>query len=66
METFISPRKLEEEVKKYKHKRFEDYMVLADEGKMTRALAITAFREELSYTGEQELTPPSPSFSEQL
>lgn len=46
-EQWKSPRKIEEEVRKYKHKRFEDYMVMADEGKLTRALAITAFIEEL-------------------
>ena len=53
-EEWKSPRKVEEEVREYKHKRFEDYMVMADEGKLTRALAITAFREELEHVEEAE------------
>ena len=48
-EQWKSPRKIEEEVREYKHKRFEDYMVMADEGKLPRALAITAFAEELEH-----------------
>lgn len=55
MEDWKSPRKVEEEVREYKHKRFEDYMVLADEGKLPRALAITAFREELEHCEEASL-----------
>ena len=51
-EQWKSPRKIEEEVREYKHKRFEDYMVMADEGKIPRALAITAFREELEHVQE--------------
>jgi hypothetical protein len=47
-----SPRKIEEEVKQYRSKRFEDYMVMADEGKLTRALAITALREEIQHSEE--------------
>lgn len=53
-EVWKSPRKIEEEVREYKHKRFEDYMLLADEGKLPRALALTAFREELEHVEESE------------
>lgn len=45
-----SPRKVEEEIRDYQRKRFEDYMELADIGMLTRALAISALREELEYT----------------
>lgn len=55
MEEWKSPRKVEEEVREYKHKRFEDYMQLADDGKLPRALAITAFREELEHCEEASL-----------
>ncbi len=54
-EVFKSKRKVEEEVREYKFKRFEDYMVMADEGKLERALAIVAFSEELEHT--IDLTP---------
>lgn len=55
MEQWKSPRKREEEVKQYRSKRFEDYMVMADEGKLPRALAITAFREELQHCEEASM-----------
>lgn len=51
-EEWKSPRKIEEEVRNYRLKRFEDYMVMADEGKLSRELAIKAFREELQYCEE--------------
>jgi hypothetical protein len=52
MEQWKSPRKVEEEVKQYRSKRFEDYMVMVDEGKITRELAITALREEIEHSEE--------------
>lgn len=54
-EQWKSPRKIEEEVKEYRHRRFEDYMLLADDGKLPRALAITAFREEIEHCEEASL-----------
>lgn len=51
-EQWKSPRKIEEEVQEYRAKRFEDYMVMVDEGKLTRELAITALREEIQYSDE--------------
>lgn len=47
MSEFKSPRKVEEEIKLYQRDRFETYMQMADDGVLERALAITAFREEL-------------------
>jgi hypothetical protein len=52
MEEWKSPRKIEEEVKEYRLKRFEDYMVLVDRGELTRELAFTALREEIQYQDE--------------
>lgn len=46
METYKSPRKVEEEIRAYKYKRFEDYMRMADDGTLTRELAIAAFKDE--------------------
>lgn len=46
-ETWKSPRKVEEEVRQYKHERFERYMQMSDDGVLTRALAIAAFSEEI-------------------
>lgn len=46
-----SPRKVDEELKAYKEKRFEDYMQMVDRGELSRELALTAFREELDYDG---------------
>lgn len=51
-EQWKSPRKVEEEVKEYRAKRFEDYMVLVDKGELTRELAITALREEIEYSDQ--------------
>lgn len=49
-EQWKSPRKIEEEVKQYRSKRFEDYMQLVDKGELTQALAIAALREEIEYS----------------
>lgn len=49
-EAWKSPRKIEEEVNQYRAKRFEDYMVMVDEGKIERHLAIAALREEIIYS----------------
>ena len=51
MEEWKSPRKLEEEAKEYRLKRFEDYMKLVDSGELPRELALTALREEVEYDG---------------
>lgn len=51
-EEWKSPRKIEEEVRDYRLKRFEDYMVMADEGKLPRELALAAFRDELQHCEE--------------
>lgn len=53
-EQWKSPRKIEEEVKEYRAKRFEDYMQMVDRGELTRALAITALREEIQHSEEAE------------
>ena len=44
-----SPRRVEAEIRAYRHQRFEDYMVMEDRGELTRALALTALREEMGY-----------------
>lgn len=46
--TWKSPRKIEEEIRLYQRKRFEDYMELEDVGMLTRELALAALREELA------------------
>lgn len=51
-----SPRKIEEEVRLYHRKRFEDYMQLADAGIITRELAFRAMRDEIEI--DPELTLP--------
>lgn len=51
-EQWKSPRKIEEEVKEYRAKRFEDYMQMEDRGEITRELAITALREEIEHSDE--------------
>lgn len=48
METYKSKRKIAEEERAYKHSRFEWYMTEADAGRLTRELAIAAFRDELT------------------
>lgn len=52
-EQFKSPRQVESEVAAYRHKRFEDYMLKVDSGELPRAIAFTAFRQEIEY---QEIT----------
>lgn len=49
-EQWKSPRKIEEEVKQYRSKRFEDYMQMVDRGEVELALACTALREEIMYS----------------
>lgn len=49
-EQFKSPRKVEEEITGYKRKRFEDYMLDVEKGKITLALACAALRDEVAYT----------------
>lgn len=44
---YKSPRKVQEEIQRYSYERFESYMKLADDGVLERALAITAFKDEL-------------------
>lgn len=46
MSEWKSPRKVEEEIKAYRRKRFEAYMEAADNGELSRELAIAAFRDE--------------------
>jgi len=45
-EAWKSPRKVEEEIKQYRRQRFETWMTMADNGKITRELALAAFRDE--------------------
>jgi hypothetical protein len=47
-----SPRKIEEEVRAYRSKRFEDYMKMEDRGEIERSIAITALREEIAYSDQ--------------
>ena len=49
-EQWKSPRKIEEEIREYRLKRFEDYMQMVDRGELSRALAIQALREEIEYS----------------
>ena len=51
-QTWKSPRKIAEEERAYLHKRFETYMQDADAGKLPRALAIAALREEVDYRAD--------------
>ena len=51
-EQWKSPRKIEEEVKAYRAKRFEDYMQMEDRGEITRELAIAALRQEIEYSDQ--------------
>jgi hypothetical protein len=46
---YKSPRKVEEEIREYTHKRFEAYMMMVDDGTLTRAIALTAFQDEVDY-----------------
>tara|TARA_B100001245_G_C22891839_1_gene429657 strand:- start:2568 stop:2798 length:231 start_codon:yes stop_codon:yes gene_type:complete len=45
-----APKSVEQEIKEYQRKRFEEYMEMADIGMLPRALAITALREEIEYS----------------
>lgn len=45
-----SPRKVEEEARAYLRQRFEAYMEQADNGELTRELAIMALRDEVDFT----------------
>lgn len=51
-EQWKSPRKIEEEVKAYRAKRFEDYMQMEDRGEITRELAIAALRQGIEYSDQ--------------
>lgn len=44
-----SPRQLDEELRGYTHRRFEKYMQMVDDGILARAVAITAFQDEVEY-----------------
>lgn len=57
-QTFKSPRKIEEEIRDYQCERFEAYMRMADEGKLSRELALTALREEMDHVSTLESTNP--------
>ena len=50
--TWKSPRKIAEEEAAYRLQRFEYYMDQSDQGKLPRAIAITALREELGNLGD--------------
>lgn len=51
-QTWKSPRKIAEEERAYLHKRFETYMLDVDAGKLPRAIAIAALREEVEYNAD--------------
>jgi len=51
---FKSHRKIAEEEKLYRFKRFEDYMSAADRGEISRRLALSALGEEINYNREEE------------
>ena len=51
-EVWKSPRKIEEDIKMYQRKRFEDYMQYVDMGIMSDEEAIAALRAELDGVGE--------------
>ena len=51
-----SPRKIDEEIRNYQRKRFEDYMSMADLRIISRELAIQAMRDEVEI--DPELTLP--------
>ena len=55
-EQWKSPRKVEEEIRDYQRKRFEDYMEMADIGLISRELAVRALRDEVEI--DPELTVP--------
>lgn len=51
-EQWRSPRKVEEEIRQYKHDRFERQMQMVDRGDLPRAIAIQALKEEFDNTVE--------------
>jgi len=51
-----SPRRIAEEDRAYRHRRFESYMRMADRGELSRELAIQALREEIIYENEYAIT----------
>ena len=57
-DTWKSPRKIDEEIRLYQRKRFEDYMSMADIGLISREMAIRAMRNEVEI--DPELTLPWP------
>lgn len=52
MSEFVSPRKVDEQEREYRHQRFESFMVRVDRGEMSRELAIQALREIIWYLEE--------------
>lgn len=54
MSEFVSRRALEEQEKKYKYRRFDQYIDQAGPDRLKRAIAITAFKEEIEYLTEVE------------
>lgn len=48
MEAWKSPRKVEEDIRNYRRKRFEHYWVSADMGVDSLAVALDALRKELA------------------
>lgn len=55
-EQWKSPRKVEEEIRDYQRKRFDDYMEMVDVGLISRELAVRALRDEVEI--DPELTVP--------
>lgn len=51
---FVSRRAIEEQQREYKYRRFDRYIDEAGPDKVKRALAITAFQEEIDYLTEVE------------
>ena len=59
-EVYKSPRKVEEEIKQYRYGRFEMWLGMADNGEITRELALAAFRDEdsvLLWVQQDDRTP---------
>lgn len=54
---FVSRRAVEEQQKEYKYRRFDRYIDEAGPDRVKRAIAITAFKEEIDYLTEVERTP---------
>lgn len=51
-ETYKSPRKIAEEIRDYKRKRFEDYMGMVERGELSMELALIALKEEMEQIDE--------------